>query len=81
MFFSEICAGYKKYGVIQNDMFGLRPVQKNGAIQKDLSQLKSNIVWLQFYECVLCKIDFTWNRYRVKSNLCAKHFLCNSFSI
>ena len=36
MFFSEICAGYKKYGVIQKDMFGLCPIQKNGAIQKDL---------------------------------------------
>jgi hypothetical protein len=26
----------KKYGAIQNDMFGLCPIQKNGAIQKDL---------------------------------------------
>jgi hypothetical protein len=26
----------KKYGFIQNDMFVLRPIQKNGAIQKDL---------------------------------------------
>ena len=26
----------KKYGFIQNNMFGLRPIQKNGAIQKDL---------------------------------------------
>jgi hypothetical protein len=34
----------KKYGFIQNDMIGLRQIQKNGAIQKDLSQLKSNIV-------------------------------------
>jgi hypothetical protein len=27
---------FKKYGAIQNDMFGLCPIQKNGAIQKDL---------------------------------------------
>jgi hypothetical protein len=26
----------KKYGAIQNVMFGLCPIQKNGAIQKDL---------------------------------------------
>jgi len=26
----------KKYSVIQNDMLGLCPIQKNGAIQKDL---------------------------------------------
>ncbi len=36
MSFLEICARYKKYGAIQNDMFGLCPIQKNGAIQKDL---------------------------------------------
>jgi hypothetical protein len=36
MSFSEICARYKKYVAIQNDMFGLCPIQKNGAIQKDL---------------------------------------------
>ena len=32
----EIYALYKKHGAIQNDMFGLCPIQKNGAIQKDL---------------------------------------------
>ncbi len=26
----------KKYGAIQNDMFGLCPIKKNGTIQKDL---------------------------------------------
>jgi len=26
----------KKYGFIEKDMFGLRPIQKNCAIQKDL---------------------------------------------
>ena len=36
MSFSDICAQYKNIGAIQNDIFGLCPIQKNGAIQKDL---------------------------------------------
>ncbi len=43
MSYLEICARYKKYGAIQNDMFGLCPIQKNGAIQKDLLQIMNGL--------------------------------------
>ena len=43
MFFAEICAGYKKNGVIQNDMFGLCPIQKMVPFKKILSQIMDGL--------------------------------------
>ena len=43
MFFLEICARYKKYGVIQNDMFGLCPIQKMVPFKKILSQIMNGL--------------------------------------
>ena len=71
MSFSEICARYKKYGAIQNNIFGLCPTQKNGAIQKDLV---ADNEWSP-YKC-RCDIFVVWAPFKgllLTYLICSRH--------